>query len=98
MNNLYKYKQTSCGEPRSRMSSLFVGNTLTLTFSKGSMTSLKTLSCPSITTSWLKQKYKYNILFLLFMKISRWYNNPLTENVSLIICYNCYGTEELKEF
>ena len=42
---------TSFGGPMSRMSCLIVGITVTLTFSNGSMTSLKTLSWPSITTS-----------------------------------------------
>lgn len=46
--------QTSFGEPSSWMSPLLVGKTFTLTFSNGSITSLNTLSCPSITISWIK--------------------------------------------
>jgi hypothetical protein len=42
---------TSFGGPKSRMSCLIVGITVTLALSNGSMTSLKTLSWPSITTS-----------------------------------------------
>lgn len=42
---------TSFGGPNSRMSCLFVGIKFTLTFSNGSMTSLNTLSWPSMTTS-----------------------------------------------
>ncbi|KAG9152189.1 hypothetical protein Leryth_016378 [Lithospermum erythrorhizon] len=49
---------TSFGGPKSRMFSLAVGITVTLTFSSGSITSLKTLSCPSTTTSWLKCRRK----------------------------------------
>lgn len=49
---------TSCGDPRSRMSCLLVGIIVMLTFSSGSITSLNTLSCPSMTTSCLKRERK----------------------------------------
>lgn len=55
-NNL-AFQQTCFGEPKSRMSSLLLGITFTLTLSSGSITSLKTLSSPS-TTSWARVKNK----------------------------------------
>lgn len=58
MIRIHNNLQTSCGGPKSRISCLAVGIIFTLTLSSGSITSLKTLSCPSTTTSWSNQQDK----------------------------------------